>query len=122
MQQLKLPQSPFVTPNFMVAGEWLVFLNEFIRLLNLLISSGTIDAAQEAIDLASTTRVTMDFIHAQDDASQAGVVHLSVNDYEDISQVGLVMQNEEPKVDTPYAQLSAIEQQLYDQQIWNLTV
>ena len=47
MQQLKLPQSPFVTPNFMVAGEWLVFLNEFIRLLNLLTSSGTIDAAQE---------------------------------------------------------------------------
>lgn len=122
MQQLKLPQSPFVTPNFMVAGEWLVFLNEFIRLLNLLISSGTIDAAQEAIDLASTTRITMDFINAQDDASQAGVVHLSINDYEDISQVGLVMQNEEPKVDTPYAQLSAIEQQLYDQQIWNLTV
>ena len=123
MQQLKIPQSQFVTPNNMVAGEWLVFLNELIRLGNLIISSDTIKKSNDA-EFASIEQsfVSLDMT-ASNSQEVAQVALISPSD-DVVPQTPIYANTDENSAtgDNPYAQMSAIEQQLYDQQIWNLTV
>lgn len=135
MQQLKIPQSQFVTPNNMVAGEWLVFLNELIRLGNLIISSDTIKKGNNA-EFASIEQSFVSFDIAASNSQEVAQVALITPsddvvpqtpiyakiDAQSVDNVPLQITYEESSSDNPYAQLSAIEQQLYDQQIWNLTV
>lgn len=135
MQHLKIPQSQFVTPNNMVAGEWLVFLNELIRLGNLIISSDTIEKGNNA-EFASIEQSFVSFdmttsnnqevaqvalITPSDDVVPQTPIYANT-DAQSVDNVPLQITHEESSCDNPYAQLSAIEQQLYDQQIWNLTV
>lgn len=123
MQQLKIPQSQFVTPNNMVAGEWLVFLNELIRLGNLIISSDTIKKSNDA-EFASIEQsfVSLDMT-ASNNQEVAQVALITPSD-DVVPQTPIYANTDENSAtgDNPYAQMSAIEQQLYDQQIWNLTV
>ena len=135
MQQLKIPQSQFVTPNNMVAGEWLVFLNELIRLGNLIISSDTIEKGNNA-EFASIEQSFVSFDIAASNSQEVAQVALITpsddvvpqtpiyanTDTQSVDNVPLQITHEESSSDNPYAQMSAIEQQLYDQQIWNLTV
>ena len=48
MQKLKIPQSQMIAANGFVTQEWLVFINELIRLNNNVISSGTIEKGDDA--------------------------------------------------------------------------
>lgn len=135
MQQLKIPQSQFVTPNNMVAGEWLVFLNELIRLGNLIISSDTIKKGNNA-EFASIGQSFVSFDMTASNSQEVAQVALITQsddvvpqtpiyantDAQSVDNVPLQITHEESSGDNPYAQMSAIEQQLYDQQIWNLTV
>lgn len=123
MQQLKIPQSQFVTPNNMVAGEWLVFLNELIRLGNLIISSDTIKKGNNA-EFASIEQSFVSFDIATANSQEVAQVALITPSDDVVPQTPIYANTDENIAtgDNPYAQLSAIEQQLYDQQIWNLTV
>ena len=123
MQQLKIPQSQFVTPNNMVAGEWLVFLNELIRLGNLIISSDTIKKGNDAeFAIIEQSFVSLDM--AVSNNQEVAQVALTTPSDDVVPQTPIYANTDENSAtgDNPYAQLSAIEQQLYDQQIWNLTV
>ena len=123
MQQLKIPQSQFVTPNNMVAGEWLVFLNELIRLGNLIISSDTIKKGNDA-EFASIEQSFVSLDMAVSNNQEVAQVALITPSDDVVPQTPIYANTDENSAtgDNPYAQLSAIEQQLYDQQIWNLTV
>lgn len=123
MQQLKIPQSQFVTPNNMVAGEWLVFLNELIRLGNLIISSDTIEKGNNA-EVASIEQSFVSFDIAASNSQEVAQVALITPSDDVVPQTPIYANTDENSAtgDNPYAQMSAIEQQLYDQQIWNLTV
>lgn len=123
MQQLKIPQSQFVTPNNMVAGEWLVFLNELIRLGNLIISSDTIEKGNNA-EFASIEQSFVSFDMTASNNQEVAQVALITPSDDVVPQTPIYANTDENSAtgDNPYAQMSAIEQQLYDQQIWNLTV
>ena len=123
MQQLKIPQSQFVTPNNMVAGEWLVFLNELIRLGNLIISSDTIEKGNNA-EFASIEQSFVSFDMTASNNQEVAQVALITPSDDVVPQTVIYANTDENSAtgDNPYAQMSAIEQQLYDQQIWNLTV
>lgn len=123
MQQLKIPQSQFVTPNNMVAGEWLVFLNELIRLGNLIISSDTIEKGNNA-EFASIEQSFVSLDMAVSNNQEVAQVALITPSDDVVPQTPIYANIDENSAtgDNPYAQMSAIEQQLYDQQIWNLTV
>lgn len=124
MQQLKIPQSQFVTPNNMVAGEWLVFLNELIRLGNLIISSDTIKKGDNAEFASIEQNSLIGFDIATANSQEVDQVALITPSDDVVPQTTIYANTDENSAtgDNPYAQLSAIEQQLYDQQIWNLTV
>ena len=123
MQQLKIPQSQFVTPNNMVAAEWLVFLNELIRLGNLIISSDTIEKSNNA-EFASIEQSFVSLDIAASNNQEVVQVALITPSDDVVPQTPIYANTDENSAtgDNPYAQMSAIEQQLYDQQIWNLTV
>lgn len=123
MQQLKIPQSQFVTPNNMVAGEWLVFLNELIRLGNLIISSDTIKKGNDA-EFASIEQSFVSLDMAVSNNQEVAQVALITPSDDVVPQTPIYANTDENSAtgDNSYAQMSAIEQQLYDQQIWNLTV
>ena len=124
MQQLKIPQSQFVTPNNMVAGEWLVFLNELIRLGNLIISSDTIKKGDNAEFASIEQNSLIGFDIATANSQEVDQVALITPSDDVVPQTPIYANTDENSTtgDNPYAQMSAIEQQLYDQQIWNLTV
>ena len=129
MQTLMIPQSPMIGGNGLMAGEWLVFMNEFIRLCNNVIISDAINQAASAALIASGFRYAVDFerdetiqnvaISAYADA-QIEAVALTVAKDETIDQASIVVQPDDQQQDNPYALISSIEQQLYDQQIWSL--
>ena len=131
MQSLKIPQSPMISGNGLMAGEWLVFMNEFIRLCNNVITSDTINQAASAALIASGFRYAVDFerdetiqnvaISAYADA-QIEAAALAIAKDETINQTSIVVQPDDQPQNNPYALMSAIEQQLYEQQIWSLTV
>lgn len=145
MQPLKIPQSPMVTGKGVMASEWLVFINEFIRLCNAVIVSDTInkanDSEQNSLSYTSIALVSNDYesIHValpasinelvgsvasvvvgNDDAVQN--VAVVINQDDRIDNTSLLNPHDEQLPDNPYALLSAIKQQQYEQQIWSLNV
>lgn len=132
MQTLMIPQSPIADNRGQVTQEWLVFINELIRLSNNVISSGTIEKGDDAGILSigvSSIRPYLDNdllssyvapVITQDE--QITNVALALVQDEPINNVALNMSYDEQPKDNPYALISAIEQQLYDQQIWGLNV
>lgn len=132
MQTLKIPQSPIVTPQGLITQEWLVFVNELIRLNNRVISSGTIDKGDDADVLGIGVSSIAPYLDS--DVLSTYVAPVITQD-EQISNVALALVQDEPIQNTaiqitqddqpqnnPYALMSAIEQQQYEQQIWSLTV
>lgn len=145
MQPLKIPQSQIIGINGMMAGEWLVFINEFIRLCNAVITSDTInkadDAEQNSLGYASIATTKNDDVStyvalasAVNDEPIDSVavvitndepienVAVTANQGEHVDNTPLVIQQNEQVQDNPYALISAIEQQQYEQQLWSLTV
>lgn len=132
MQTLKIPQSPIVNQQGLITQEWLVFINELIRLNNRVISSGTIEKGDDAdilgIGVSSITHyLDNDLLSTyvapvitQDE--QINNVALALVQDEPINSVSLNMNHDDQSQDNPYALISSIEQQLYDQQIWGLNV
>lgn len=132
MQKLKIPQSQMVAANGFIAQEWLVFINELIRLSNNVISSGTIEKGNDAdvlsIGVSSITPYLDNDVLStyvapvitQDE--QINNVALALVQDEPINNVALNVGHDEPTENNPYALMSAIEQQIYDQQIWGLNV
>ena len=119
MQKLKIPQSQMIAANGFVTQEWLVFINELIRLNNNVISSGTIEKGDNAdilgIGVSSITP------YLDNDVLSTYAAPVIMPD-EQINNVTLNTSYDEPDENNPYALMSAIEQQLYDQQIWGLNV
>jgi len=132
MQQLKIPQSQMVAANGFVTQEWLVFINELMRLNNNVISSGTIEKGDDADVLGIGVSSIAPYLDndvlstyvapviTQDE--KINNVALALVQDEPINNVALNMSYDEQPQDNPYALMSAIEQQLYEQQIWSLTV
>lgn len=131
MQPLKIPQSQIISGNGMMASEWLVFINEFIRLCNAVITSGTISKAEDAEfnsvqQVATATHESNEIstyvapIIARDEVIDS--VPILVSRDEPIINTAIIMQHDEQPLDNPYALLSAIKQQQYEQQLWSLTV
>lgn len=132
MQQLQIPQSPMVAPNGFVTQEWLVFINELMRLNNNVISSDVVDVVNESeLTSIAASNIAPYFeesalstyvapVITQDE--QINNIALALVQDEPISNVQLHMNHDEPIDTNPYALMSAIEQQQYEQQIWSLTV
>lgn len=120
MQTLMIPQSPIVDNRGQVTQEWLVFMNELIRLSNNVISSDVVDKADNTDEIIIEGLKQSSIIVPVDDEMATYVTPVIEND-EPISNVSLVASNEELPQDNPYALMAAIKQQQYDQQIWSLT-
>lgn len=129
MQTLMIPQSPIVDSRGMMPSEWLVFFNEFIRLSNLVISSDTINQAADAAMIASGFRYTVDVERDEiiqnvtvtaNSKSKIENVALAITQDEVIQNTAIQITQDDQQQDNPYALISSIEQQLYDQQIWSL--
>lgn len=132
MQQLMIPQSPIVDNRGQITQEWLVFMNELIRLSNNVISSEVVDKADgtdEAIieglrqssiivpeDDEMTTYV-MSFV--EQDVPIDNVATPSNSD-ETIQNTPVQIVQDNQNQDNPYALISTIEQKIHDQQIWSL--
>ena len=118
--------------NGFVTQEWLVFINELIRLNNNVISSGTVDKSNDADVLSIGVSSIAPYINndelstyvapviTQDE--QINNVALALAPDEPINNVALNMSHDEPTENNPYALISSIERQIYDQQIWGLNV
>lgn len=119
MQQLKIPQSQMVAANGFVTQEWLVFINELMRLNNNVISSGTIEKGDDADILSIGVASIAPYLNSDELSTYVAPV---IMPDEQINNVALSMSHDEPTENNPYALISAIEQQLYDQQIWGLNV
>ena len=119
MQKLKIPQSQMVAANGFIAQEWLVFINELIRLSNNVISSGTIEKGNDADTLGIGVSSIAPYLN--NDVLSTYVAPVVTQD-EQINNVALNTSHDEPAENNPYALMSAIDQQLYDQQIWGLNV
>lgn len=119
MQTLMIPQSPIVDSRGMMMQEWLVFTNELIRLSNQVISSDVVDKANgnEALIIEGLKQSSI--IMPNDDEMSTYVAPVVIQD-EPIENVAPVINNEELPQDNPYALMSAIEQQQYDQELWSL--
>ena len=121
MQQLKIPQSPIVTANGLITHEWLVFINELSRLNNRAIGSDTIEKANDAQfnSVGQTSFIGLDM--ATDSDSD---ISTTINTQADevVEVVPLQQKVDEHLADNPYALLNAIEQRVYEQQIWGLIV
>lgn len=129
MQPLKIPQSPMIARNGMMASEWLVFINEFIRLCNMIITDDIINQALEAAIIASGFRYSTDVNYDETiqnvtmttaAETQIETVALAIAQDVIIDHTAVVIQQDDQQQDNPYALISSIEQQLYDQQIWSL--
>lgn len=145
MQELKIPQSQIIATNGMMATEWLVFINEFIRLSNAVIASNTISKA-DAAEFNSVGQAVITGFDADDEIStylppmvaydeqinniaidavrdeQINNVAMVLGHDERIDNTTVLISNDDLLPDNPYALLTAIGQQQYEQQIWSLTV
>jgi len=132
MQKLKIPQSQMVAANGFVTQEWLVFINELMRLNNNVISSGTIEKGDDSDILSIGVASIAPYLNNDELSTyvapvvmpdeQINNVALALVQDEPINNVQLHMNHDEPIDTNPYALMSAIEQQQYEQQIWSLTV
>lgn len=121
MQQLMIPQSPIVDGRGLVTQEWLVFINELIRLSNQVISSDVIDKADGNDELIIEGLKQSSIVMQNNDELATYVAPTIIQD-EPISSVTITANREELPQDNPYALISAIEQYQYEQQLWSLTV
>lgn len=134
MQTLMIPQSPIVNQQGIITQEWLVFMNELIRLSNQVISSDVIDKADGNEEMVIEGFKQSSIIAPSDDEVSTYVaptiiheepienVSLNIVQDEPINNVALVINSDELPQDNPYALMAAIKQQQYDQEIWSLNV
>lgn len=132
MQTLMIPQSPIVDNRGLITQEWLVFMNELIRLSNTVISSDVVNKADDNDELIITSLAQPSVytpenyelttyvapIIEQDEVIQN--TPLSIAQDEPIQSTSIQITQDDQTQDNPYALISSIEQQLYDQQIWSL--
>ena len=119
MQQLKIPQSQMVAANGFVTQEWLVFINELMRLNNNVISSDVVDKADDNDELTITSLMQPSVSIPENDELTTYVTPIIEQD-EVIQNTAIQITQDDQQQDNPYALISSIEQQLYDQQIWSL--
>lgn len=132
MQQLMIPQSPIVDNRGQITQEWLVFMNELIRLSNNVISSEVIDKA-DGTDEAIIEGLRQSSIIVPEDDEMATYVMPFVEQDAPIDNVAIPSNSDETiqntpvqivqdnqNQDNPYALISTIEQKIHDQQIWSL--
>lgn len=119
MQQLMIPQSPIVDSRGMMTQEWLVFTNELIRLSNQVISSDVVDKADGNEDLVIEGLKQSSIYMPESDELTTYVAPIIKQD-EPIQNTSIQITQDDQQQDNPYALISAIEQKLYDQQIWGL--
>lgn len=119
MQTLNIPQSPIVDNRGLITQEWLVFMNELIRLSNQVISSDVIDKADGNDDIIIEGLRLSSIAMPESDELSTYVAPIIQQD-EAIQNTAIQITQDNQQQDNPYALISSIEQQLYDQQIWGL--
>lgn len=119
MQQLMIPKSPIVDGRGQITQEWLVFMNELIRLSNQVISSDVVDKAKDSSDLIIEGLRLSSIAMPESDELSTYVAPVIQQD-EVIQNTAIQVTHDDQQQDNPYALISSIEQQLYDQQIWGL--
>ena len=119
MQTLNIPQSAIVDSRGLITQEWLVFMNELIRLSNQVISSDVIDKADDTDDIIIESLRLSSIAMPESDELTTYVAPVIQQD-EVIQHTAVQMMHDDQQQDNPYALISSIEQQLYDQQIWGL--
>lgn len=119
MQQLMIPQSLIVDSRGMMTQEWLVFINELIRLSNQVISSEVVDKAGNNDDLTIDS-LKQPVVYMPDNYELSTYVAPVIPQDEPMQNTSIQITQDDQQQDNPYALISAIEQKLYDQQIWEL--
>lgn len=119
MQQLMIPQSPIADNRGQVTQEWLVFINELIRLSNQVISSDVVDKADDNDDLTIDS-LKQPVVYIPDNSELSTYVAPIIQQDESIQNTPIQITQDDQQQDNPYALISAIERKLYDQQIWEL--
>lgn len=119
MQQLMIPQSPIVNQQGQITQEWLVFMNELIRLSNQVISSDVVDKA-DGTDEAIIEGLRQSNIIVPEDDEMTTYVMPFVEQDEVIQNTPVQITQDDQHQDNPYALISTIEQKIHDQQIWSL--
>lgn len=132
MQQLNIPQSPIVDNRGQITQEWLVFMNELIRLSNNVISSDVVDKADDTDEIIIEGLKQSNVIVPEDiqmstyvapitmQYETVGDVAISISHDETMQSTPVQIAQDDQQQDNPYALISSIEQQIHDQQIWSL--
>lgn len=119
MQTLMIPQSPIVDNRGLITQEWLVFMNELIRLSNTVISSDAVNKADDNDELTITS-LAQPSVYTPENYELTTYVTPIIEQDEVIQNTAIQITQDDQQQDNPYALISSIEQQLYDQQIWSL--